>query len=163
MTHANIRNIALINVDVHGGSRTGGLVGDNGLVIAASYVTGSVSGTGKVGGLAGDSFGGRILTSYSTGSVTGTGVVGGLVGGNFGNTGTATDSYWDTQTSGQSESAGGEGKTTSELQSPTGYTGIYESWNLDLDGVGDDLWDFGTASQYPALKPLELSLVEQRQ
>ena len=190
MTHANIKNIALINVDVHGGSRTGGLVGDNGLVIAASYVTGSVSGTGKVGGLAGDNFGGtiiasystasvtsdgavgglarsnfggRILTSYSTGSVTGTGVVGGLVGGNFGNTGTATDSYWDTQTSGQSESAGGEGKTTSELQSPTGYTGIYESWNLDLDGVGDDLWDFGTASQYPALKPLGLSLVEQRQ
>ena len=53
--------------------------------------------------------------------------------------GTATDSYWDTQTSGQSESAGGEGKTTSELQSPTGYTEIYESWNLDLDGVGDDL------------------------
>ena len=139
MTHANIRNIALINVDVHGGSRTGGLVGDNGLVIAASYVTGSVSGTGKVGGLAGDNFGGRILTSYSTGSVTGTGVVGGLVGGNFGNTGTATDSYWDTQTSGQSESAGGEGKATSELQSPTGYTGIYENWNLDLDGVGDDL------------------------
>ena len=158
MTHANIRNIALINVDVHGGSRTGGLVGDNGLVIAASYVTGSVSGTGKVGGtiiasystasvtsdgavggLAKSNFGGRILTSYSTGSVTGTGVVGGLVGGNFGNTGTATDSYWDTQTSGQSESAGGEGKTTSELQSPTGYTEIYESWNLDLDGVGDDL------------------------
>ena len=124
-------------------------------MIAASYVTGSVSGTGKVGGtiiasystasvtsdgavggLAKSNFGGRILTSYSTGSVTGTGVVGGLVGGNFGNTGTATDSYWDTQTSGQSESAGGEGKTTSELQSPTGYTEIYESWNLDLDGVG---------------------------
>ena len=85
-------------------------LGDNGLVIAASYVTGSVSGTGKVGG--------TIIASYSTASVTSDGAVGGLVGGNFGNTGTATDSYWDTQTSGQSESAGGEGKTTSEFQAP---------------------------------------------
>ena len=24
-------------------------------------------------------------------------------------------------------------QTTSGLQSPTGYTGIYENWNLDLD------------------------------
>ena len=41
----------------------------------------------------------------------------------------------------------------SELQSPTGYTGIYENWNVDLDenGVGDDLLDFGNASQYPTL------------
>ena len=58
---------------------------------------------------------------------------GGLDGNNFAGRGTARDSYWDTQTSGQSESAGGEGKTTSGLQSPTGYTGIYENWNLDLD------------------------------
>ena len=58
---------------------------------------------------------------------------GGLDGNNFVGRGTARDGYWDTQTSGQSESAGGEGKTTSGLQSPTGYTGIYENWNLDLD------------------------------
>ena len=33
-------------------------------------------------------------------------------------------------------------KTTSELQSPTGYTGIYADWNVDLDGDGarDDPW-----------------------
>ena len=80
--------------------------------------------------------------------------VGGLVGSIFADRGTTRDSYWDTQTSSQSESAGGEVKTTSELQSPTGYTGIYENWNLDLDedGVGDDLWDFGNASQYPTLR-----------
>ena len=81
------------------------------------------------------------------------GDAGGLDGNNFAGRGTARDSYWDTQTSGQSESAGGEGKTTSELQSPAGYTGIYENWNVDLDedGVGDDLWGFGNASQYPTL------------
>ena len=92
---------------------------------------------------------------FSIGRVTSdSGGAGGLVCSNLAGGGTARDSYWDTQTSGHSESADGEGKTTSELQSPTGYTGIYENWNLDLDkdGVGDDLWDFGNASQYPTLR-----------
>ena len=98
---------------------------------------------------------GGTVRSSAPGSVSNDfGDVGGLVGSNFADRGTGADSYWDTQTSGQSESAGGEGKTTSELQSPTGYTGIYENWNVDLDedGVGDDLWDFGNASQYPTLR-----------
>ena len=169
-------------MDVQGGWYTGGLVGSNGLVIAACSVTGVVSGgldvgglvgnnfSGTImasysaasvaggpgtGGLVGDNFVGRIIASYSIGSVTSdSGDVGGLVGSNFRNRGTARDSYWNTQTSGQSASAGGEGKTTSELQSPTGYTGIYENWNMDLDedGVDDDLWDFGTPNQYPTLR-----------
>ena len=183
----NIRDLALVNVDVEGGTDTGGLVGSNGLVIAACSVTGVVRGSHNVGGLVGSNFSGRVIASYSTASVadglntgglvgsnfSGTIIasysigsvsdyngasssadVGGLVGSNFADRGTTRDSYWDTQTSGQAESAGGEGKTTSELQSPTGYTGIYENWNLDLDedGVGDDLWDFGDASQYPRLR-----------
>ena len=178
----NIRDLALVNVDVQGGTNTGGLVGDNGLVIVACSVTGVVRGGVNVGGLVGNNFSGRVIASYSAASVEGGprtgglvgsnlsgtiiasysigsvtsdfGEVGGLVGSNFADRGTTRDSYWDTQTSGQSESAGGEGKTTSELQSPTGYTGIYENWNLDLDedGVGDDLWDFGDASQYPRLR-----------
>ena len=183
----NIRDLALVNVDVQGGTYTGGLVGSNGLVIAACSVTGVVRGSLRVGGLVGSNFSGRVIASYSAASVgdgTDTGGlvgsnfggriiasysigsvsdyngassfvdVGGLVGSNFADQGTTRDSYWDTQTSSQSESAGGEGKTTSELQSPTGYTGIYENWNVDLDenGVGDDLWDFGDASQYPTLR-----------
>ena len=53
------------------------------------------------------------------------------------------------------------GKTTAELQAPTGYTGIYAEWLIDLDNADrdfdittgvDDYWDFGTSSQYPALK-----------
>ena len=53
------------------------------------------------------------------------------------------------------------GRTTAQLQSPTGYTGIYRDWNADLDNAdgddddatgADDFWDFGTSSQYPALK-----------
>lgn len=179
----NISNIGLINVDIRGGNTdTGGLVGANGLVIAASYVTGRVSNNSSdVGGLVGSNFDGTIIASYSNVDVFGGGNVGGLVGSNFGGTITASYStgtvknsdtygksgglvgsnsfdagnviysYWDISTSGQSESAGGEGKTTNELQSPVGYTGIYENWDLDLDKdeVGDDLWDFGTADQYP--------------
>ena len=132
--------------------------------IKASYATGTVTGLSRVGGLVGDTDG-NITASYSTGAVTGTGsTVGGLVGvqgaGRVGvqGAGTTTNSYWDTETSGKATSASGDGKTTSQLQSPTqtdGYAGIYANWNLNLDGdanTDEDPWDFGTASQYPALK-----------
>ena len=135
----------------------GGLVGNatNTAVIKASYATGAVSGRIGVGGLAGSSDG-DITASYSTSEVTGTGSdVGGLVGNSSG--GTITNSYWNTDTSSQTTSSGGVGKTTNDLATPEqsdGYAGIYANWNLNLDSTagGDDPWDFGTASQYPALK-----------
>ena len=58
-------------------------------------------------------------------------------------------------------------QTTAELQMPTTYAGIYAKWNIDVDNgldVGvddgtadgdsgtDDPWDFGTNSEYPALR-----------
>ena len=52
------------------------------------------------------------------------------------------------------------GKTTRELQTPTGYTGIYANWNTDLDNADadndattgkDDPWTFGSKTQYPML------------
>ena len=68
--------------------------------------------------------------------------------------GTFADGYWDTGTSSQTSSALGVGKTASELQTPIDYGGIYVNWNVDVDGDSstDDPWDFGTSSQYPALK-----------
>ena len=135
-----------------GSDEIGGLVGENRQgSIFHSYATGSVSGTGggadQIGGLVGDNqSGSRIERSYSIGSVTETtgsadAKVGGLVGENSED---LTDSYWDTQTSGLSTSAGGEGKTTAELQAPTDDTGIYAEW-----GSG---WDYGTSGQYPVLR-----------
>ena len=75
-----------------------------------------------------------------------------------------TASYWDTQASGQAGSYGGVGKTTAELQSQAGYTGIYAEWNLDLDGdnTADDPWDFGNSRQYPALKYRGMDVERQR-
>ena len=129
----------------------GGLVGYNGGEIHASYATGRVAGRDDVGGLVGYNDG-EIHTSYATGRVSGRDDVGGLVG-IVSPDGPIAASYWDTSTSGQTSRSHGTGQTTTQLQTPTGYSGIYADWNVDLDGGGtdDDPWDFGTSSQYPAL------------
>ena len=168
----------------------GGLVGLNIGTITASYSLSPVKATGnnaKVAGLAGHNrrlvgtqgrgtvtYPGTITASYAAGPVVVTGdnsSVGGLVGetglldgdGNVrANTlGTAVNSYWDIQVSGQSSSALGTGKTTAELTDPTGYSGIYANWNLNLDGQAgnDDPWDF--THHYPKLKYGGLALLNQ--
>ena len=152
----------------------GGLVGINsGGTIMASYATGDVSvGASEVslddgksligGGLVGHNRRGHIMASYATGEVSGVGYLGGLVGLNGG---IIKDSYWDTNSSGLSTSAGGVGKTGAELVAPTGYAGIYAAWNLDMEGDGghaDDPWDFGTSRQYPVLKHAGPGIAEQR-
>ena len=153
-----------------GNGRVGGLVAinDSG-TITASYAKGNVRSFAVKtwdGGLVGRNNNGTITASYSTGTVQASASNknrGGLVGTNEGS-GTVTDSYWNTTTSGKSSSPAGMGKTTSELQTPTGYSGIYANWNVSVDGVtgGDDPWDFGTASQYPILKYGALQNVSQR-
>ena len=118
-------------------------------------VTGNTRFT-KAGGLAGNN-GGTITASYARGRVSAAGsgaAAGGLFGGNLRN-GRVVASYWDTTTSGQTGSAGGTGQTSSALQTPSGYnyTGIYAGWNLNLDGAagGDFPWYFSGSNQYPIL------------
>ena len=120
--------------------------------ITASYASSRVTGNEAVGGLVGLSFVSTITASYATGRVTGNNNVGGLVGTRL--LGTLTASYWDTETTGQSSSAGGTGYTTTQLQTPTGYTGIYENWDVNVDGVtgNDNPWAFGEDDQYPVLR-----------
>ena len=93
-----IENIGMVNVDVIGYVWVGGLVGEN-------------SGT--------------VTSSYSTGRVVGNFPVGGLVGWN---TGTISDSFWDIETSGQSTSDFGTGKTTAEMQDIDTFSGA--TWNI---------------------------------
>ena len=139
------------------GSTVGGLVGKNGLLfqeatIRASYATGSVDGS-TAGGLVGRNESEGIITaSYATGRVPDGSNRGGLVGKD--ERGTVTNSYWDTRTSRHGSGSPGSGRTTSQLQSPTSYSGIYGSWNVDVDTEegSDNPWDFGTGAQYPALK-----------
>ncbi|MFB1064827.1 hypothetical protein [Natrinema sp. H-ect4] len=107
---------------VSGGDRVGGLVGNiyQGTV-SDSYSMSSVSGDGYVGGLVGNNNQGTVSDSYSMGSVSGDSGVGGLVGNNGGS---VSDSYWDTESSGQSSSAGGTGLTTSEMQGQEAETNM---------------------------------------
>ena len=138
-------------VQVTGDDRIGGLAGSNSGEVTAAYATGRVVGDSEAGGLIGGNTG-DVNISYATGLVSGRSTVGGLVGRNSGG-GNITDSYWDSDTSGRTSGSYGQAKNTEELQLPTAASGIYQTWNVDLDGdsMNDDPWDFGTSSQYPAL------------
>ena len=137
-----VTHVGVKNVNVTGHSYVGGLAGFNAGNVSNSYSTGNVTGDEKVGGLVGkneavswwfdDVNEGDVSDSYSTGNVTGSSDVGGLVGKNEG--GTVIDSFWDTETSAQSTSAGGTGKNTTEMKDITTFT--------DTETVGlDEPWD----------------------
>ena len=148
-----------------------------------STAGGGTTTAGNAGGLVGGHNNGAIVASYAAGPVSaqsGSAYAGppaghGLSGGVSTPTywvGAVRESYWDTQATGQTSTYatsqagvdGGDigtgivtmagGQTTVALKSPTGYTGIYANWNIDLDGddAPDDPWDFGASSEYPSLK-----------
>jgi hypothetical protein len=110
---------------VTGDSYTGGLVGFNRDTVNDSYSTANVTGRWLAGGLVGQN-GGTVSRSYSTGTVTGDEDVGGLVGRNY--EGTVSNSFWDTEASGQYTSGGGIGKTTAEMQDVITFSGAM--WNI---------------------------------
>ena len=162
----------------------GGLVGASGDGhLRAAYAAGSVTYTGPyyrpnqgIGGLVGGglvgvsahaSFAPWMRANYATGYVSSPNAeitVGGFAGDCRGAERKRSEgnNYWDAEATGGATSPRcGAGYTTAQLQAPTGYTGIYEDWNVDVDvgsyygsflGPGDDPWDFGTSAQYPVLK-----------
>ena len=113
---------------VTGVTYTGGLIGRNGrsIKVTSCYSTGRVTGVGYTGGLIGENSYSIVTSCYSTGRVTGEFFVGGLVGRNP--LGTVKGSFWDTETSGQATSDGGTGKTTTEMQDITTFSGT--GWNI---------------------------------
>ena len=138
--------------DVEGNESTGGLVGENGGppgVITNCYATGSVSGNRAVGGLVGclNTYA-AITNCYSTGNVLGSMEVGGLVGLHWG--GQINNSFWDIETSGQTTSGGGTGKTTAEMQKQNTF--MEAGW--DFVGQPDgphDIWAIPIGGGYPLL------------
>ncbi|MCB9369965.1 hypothetical protein H6501_00010 [Candidatus Woesearchaeota archaeon] len=126
---------------VTGSQYAGGLVAYlSSSSINESYSNSTVTGTYRIGGLVGYSSVGSYVSCYSSGFVNGSVAAGGLVG--HGLSSSATACYWDNETSNQTSSYVGIGKTTSELQTPTSNTGIYLNWSTSV-------WDFGTATDYP--------------
>jgi hypothetical protein len=165
-----VRNLGLENVSISGGSYVGALAGYNSGTIESCYSTGIVGGSDSaaaycVGGLVGYSAGyiewcyswasagrasyaggltgidgGEILCSYSTGSVSGS-YAGGLVGTDY-YVDASISCFWDTETSGQTFSEIGTGKTTAEMKITSTFTGWDPAyWALSNSGYPRLAWE----------------------
>jgi hypothetical protein len=130
----------------------GGLAGTNYGTVNNCYSNGSVS-AATGGGLVGNN-NSTLNNCYSTGYVT-AGTGGGLAGTNYG---TVNNCFWDMQSSGQATSAGGTGKTTTEMKTQSTFTNA--GWDITVWNMGDGLnngypyldW------QYPSGSPLPVEL-----
>ena len=130
----------------------GGIVGvAYGTSISDCYSVASVkSGTWFQGGLVGCAYGSggvstSITNSYSTGLINDgntAGNVGGMVGKDYDLT--VVGSFWDTDTSGQANSAGGTGKTTAEMK----VASLYIGWDFALETANgtEDVWEMDNAN-----------------
>ena len=116
----------------------GGFIGENTANISDCYARGDVTITagvtansGDIGGFVGlvNRVSAILDDCYSTGAITATDIpdVGGFCGDN---SGTVTNCFWDTQTSGEALSDGGTGKTTAQMKTEATFT--------------DAGWDFST-------------------
>lgn len=165
------------DASVSGSYEVGGLIGQNHATVSRSYSTGRVIGDEYVGGLVGWNHEGTLSNSYSNARVDGISLVGGLVGHNRGSLnscystanvtgyedvgglvgrtyqGTASNSFWDIQTSGQPTSAGGTGKNTSEIKNIATFSG--EGWNIIAVTVNETnpacIWNIMNGVTYPFL------------
>ena len=112
-SNSTLTAVGLLNAEISGQNRVGGLVGNNAGVIANSYATGTVSGIGsRIGGLAGGSGTNAIIkNSCATATVSRTGTVSGIgnpTGGLVGlNQGTITNSCATGTVSGMGSRIGG--------------------------------------------------------
>jgi hypothetical protein len=139
------------------GAVVGGLVGEAGnnnsagtIMIENCYSRCSVNNDGSgvtAGGLVGKLNAAYTISKcYSTGNVTSSGLhTGGLVGVNPSDAGTVNNSFWNEDTSGQNSSAGGTGKSTTEMTTASTFG------NANWDGT---VWtiDANTNDGYPNLQ-----------
>ena len=155
------------NSDVSARYLAGGLAGRNRGVVQRSFATGTVEGTGEVGGLVGfNSTGAEVVAAYAASDVRGgtagglagrnTGVIrqsyasgrvhgsrgaGGFVGDNaFGDVGTIEDSVWDRTTSGRQVGVGSDDRDRdgdAGSQRTRGTTGLTSAELQGSDGDTD--------------------------
>ena len=139
------------------GYNIGGLIGDNinNGNVTECYATGNVTGDRQVGGLVGyhrnEGSTPIVANSYASGSVSGSSDVGGLIGSIWVG-GTVSNSFWDTDTSGQATSAGGggaTGRTTAEMMTLTTFTGA--GWTFG-DTPGSGTWFMADGQTRPFLQ-----------
>ena len=171
-----VRNLCVRNCDVSGGDGVGGLAGMNdGGIVMECRASGSVAGNEFVGGLVGYDYASIVLNCGAECSVSGSRYVGGLVGSSAscatancfsagtvsgdwyigGLVGMKSDSditgcFWDTDVSGLMTSAGGEGKTTAEMQSQGTFETVGWDYVDESENGNMDLW-YQPAGSYPRL------------
>ena len=134
---------------ISGTASVGGLIGytdNNDFLVSNCYSHCSVSGTSSVGGFIGTiNNQSSISNCYSKGAVSGSTDIGGFVGTNSSSGyGVVTNCFWDTQTSGQSFSPGGIGKTTALMQTASTFTSASWSssdWSLADGSYPKLLWE----------------------
>ncbi len=129
--------------NVVGEYEVGGLVGyvECGSV-ADCYSCGSVSGFQTVGGLLGENNYGIVVNCYARGEVSGETAVGGLIGRR--EFAVIEHSFWDVNSSGEPNSAGGTGLTTAQMQMRNTFA--YAGWDMV------NVWDIGENQTYPFLR-----------
>lgn len=134
-------NQSYSNTDVSGNNSVGGLVGktgDNASNVTDCYATGDVEGNEYVGGFTGHVQLGTVYKCYSVGRVSGNRNTGGFAG-YVRLLGNVERCFWDTQTSGRTDSAGGTGKTTAQMKTIDTFT----TWNFWIT------WSICDGMNYP--------------
>jgi hypothetical protein len=130
----------------------GGVAGSNNPQgrISQCYNRGTIAGSERVGGLVGENREGEIIQCYSVGSVQGDkGYIGGLAGDNL--NGMIEASFWDIDTSGQSTSAGGAGKSTIQMQRADTYLDAGWDFVNETENGMEDIWWIDEGNDYPGL------------
>jgi hypothetical protein len=133
---------------IEGSQNAGGLAGINdgintnnpGLIknsYSQAYVRTSSS---RTGGLSGWNYYGEIINCYATGGVSGSSTTGGLVGQS--SLGITTNSFWNSETSAQVSSQGGDALTMAQMKSASSFTG----WDFT------NIWAINPGSSYPYLQ-----------
>ena len=151
---STITNVYSTGTVIGGSSDAGGLVGRNFGTINEAFSTGAVSGVAEVGGLVGYNEG-NITQAYATGAVSALYDVGGLVGQND-TSGTITDGYYDSGTTGQASGIGPNDNgqtvtplTTAQLQATATLPG---GLTFDLGAAFSGGAAGGSVGLYPYLK-----------
>jgi hypothetical protein len=165
-------NVSLIDVNIRGNNGSAAHIANSyggtiencystGVVYDTSYYGGGIAGYAAqtrinncyslckvtsvshyVGGLVAYAFSCTLNNCYSCGAVYGyASYIGGLIG-YVDVSSTITNSYWDTETSGQSTSAGGTGLTTAQMKQQASFVG----WDFDT------VWTIDEGVSYPELQ-----------
>ncbi len=154
--NATIKN-SFCTGNVQGDNTVGGFVGQNynSGIIENCYSFGNAEGSSKIGGFCGYNSNSSIANCYSIGNITGTSDTGGFVGKI--NAGSSTSQcFWNTDSSSQSISPAGIGKTTSQMKNMcTFFDGNEANWDFinETQNGTDDIWGMNASENngYPFL------------